>query len=384
MAGVATNLCLLRDRIQAFEIHPREARRARIKVAATLRELGLHHATAIALAKAWIRNADFLLSPPPSLRYTHVVGNPPYVRWAKIPEMLRIAYSKNLPPEMTGGDLFLPFLDRSLEQLRLHGRCGFLCSDRWRFMAFAEHFRTKWLPHLEISSEDSMLATNAYNRDVDAYPSILIARRIGKEEMSLAAPAIRSRKTLRDFGFRVKVGPALGHTSAFVLEPGERDVERDLLRPWIDTSEIYDGTIVWLGRRVIAMHGNDGSLVEPKRFPLTLRRLERFRPILRKRSIVLKGAPWFRPIDRVCPSDWERPKLLIPEIAKIPRVALDLSGAIPSHGVYAVFAPNEKLGTLYDQLRGGGLAKALEGIAPRIKGGYTRCYKRFLEQITLD
>jgi adenine-specific DNA-methyltransferase len=179
------------------------------------------------------------------------------------------------------------------------------------------------------------------------------------------------------------VGPALGHTPAFVLEADELDVEADLLNPWLDTAEIFEESISWRGRRVIAMHDNNGRLIEPSQFPLTLKRLARFRSQLNTRSIVKNGAPWFRSIDRVCSADWARPKLLIPEIAKIPRVAIDLSGAIPSHGVYAVFAPDDKLDILYDQLRGGGLAKALSGIAPKIKGGYTRCYKRFLEQITV-
>jgi adenine-specific DNA-methyltransferase len=159
---VDINVRFLRNSIRAFEIHPAEARKARLKVAATLRELGLHHATSIALATAWIRNEDFLLSPPPMQTFTHVAGNPPYVRWPQIPNMLRIAYAKALPREIIGGDLFLPFLDRSLEQLQPLGRCGFLCTDRWRFMAFAEHFRAKWLPYLEIQSERSVIASNVY------------------------------------------------------------------------------------------------------------------------------------------------------------------------------------------------------------------------------
>jgi adenine-specific DNA-methyltransferase len=373
----------LKDRIVAYEIHPSEARKARLNTVKTLCALGVRPGTSKALAYAWIKCQDFLLTEYASGTFTHAVGNPPYARWAKIPKKLKARYSQSLPRGMAGGDIFIPFLDRALEQLQLQGRCGFLCSDRWRFMQFAQSFRMKWVPQLEILSERSVLAANAYVEDVDAYPSILIARRILNEN-ALAAPALRLRKTIKDFGFNISVGPALGHTAAFVLENGESEVEKELLHPWIDTSEVLDDRIIWRGRHVLAMHDDDGVLIDPKKFPLAMKRLRRFKPNLVKRSIVRNGAEWFRPIDRIRRAAWMRPKLLIPEIAKVPRIAMDRSGAIPSHGVYAVFGPDaDATRGLYEQLAAGGLAKRLEGLAPKIKGGYIRCYKRFLEQVPL-
>jgi adenine-specific DNA-methyltransferase len=35
-------------------------------------------------------------------------------------------------------------------------------------------------------------------------------------------------------------------------------------------------------------------------------------------------------------------------------------------------------------LSNGKLAKALDGIAPKVKGGYVRCYKRFLLKMRLS
>jgi hypothetical protein len=131
------------------------------------------------------------------------------------------------------------------------------------------------------------------------------------------------------------------------------------------------------------MYGSDGKLIDPKRFPLLEVRLKRFREKLQERSIVINGAPWFRPIDRVTAADWTRPKLLVPELAKVPRVAIDRTRAVPSHGVYAIFAPNDDPEMLYERLRDGELAKAIEKIAPKVKGGYVRCYRRFLEKVCL-
>ena len=110
-------------------------------------------------------------------------------------------------------------------------------------------------------------------------------------------------------------------------------------------------------------------------------RLSRFRKPLSKRAIVKNGAPWYRTIDRIDASVWTRPKLLLPELAKIPRIAVDRSGAIPSHGVYAIFADGDRIDALFEKLSNGRLARALEDIAPKVKGGFVRCYKRFLDEI---
>jgi hypothetical protein len=177
-------------RIVAYELHPYEAERARERVVKVLREAGVHHQTALACAHAWILTGDFLLADLPRERFTHAAGNPPYVRWSKIPPRLKEKYEAMMPSAVTVGDLFLPFLDRTLEALRPGGWFGFLCSDRWRFMGFAEGFRQKWLPALNIQSETTLSAAEAFVGDVDSYPTILIAvkRRKKKTKPPLEKP----------------------------------------------------------------------------------------------------------------------------------------------------------------------------------------------------
>jgi hypothetical protein len=250
-------------------------------------------------------------------------------------------------------------------------------------MAFAGKFREKWLPLLEIASEDSILANSAFVQNVDAYPSILVAKRRTSGRVPSKPATIRGSRTLLDLGCIVRVGPALGHSPAFVLEPNESDVEAQLLQPWLDASEIDEEKISWRGRRVIVMHGKDGNLIQPECFPDLHARLRLFEATLKQRWIVRNGAPWYRPIDRISATVWMRPKLLVPELAKVPRIALDRSGAIPSHGVYAIFAVDNDIEPIYNKLRAGGLARALEGLAPKVKGGYYRCYRRFLEKISI-
>jgi adenine-specific DNA-methyltransferase len=376
--GVELRADILLARIVAFELHAGEAKTARARIRVVLQSLGLHHRTADACAKAWIITGVFLLADLSPDSFTHTTGNPPYVRWSKIPAKLKAKYEALLSSDMTGGDLFLPFLDRALELLEPGGRIGFLCSDRWRFMGFAERFREKWLPSLNITSETTLSASEAFVGDVDSYPTILIAVKRRKKKTPPRLKKRHRKKTLTELGCVVKVGPALGHAAAFVLEADEDDVEPELLRSWIEASDIKDGFIKRRGRRVVVMYDKEGKLIDPKKYPLLMARLKRFRKQLKKRSIVQKGAQWFRTIDRVIAADWKRPKLLIPELAKVPRVTIDRSGAIPSHGVYAIFAPDDDVDGIYEKLRDGKLAAALNGIAPKVKGEYVRCYKRFL------
>ena len=368
-------------RITAYELHPHECSVARVRVATTLRSLGVHKGTAQICAQSWIVHGDFLLAKLPFARFTHVVGNPPYVRWRRVPPRLKTMYENQLPPEMTGGDLFLPFLDKALQLLRVEGSCGFLCSDRWRFMAFAERFRKKWLPRLAIKSLWRLSSFEAFVDDVDSYPTILVGTKRPPKRAKRRLKAPSREKTLAELGCLIKVGPALGHAPAYVLGPQEKDVESKLLHPWIDAAEIAEGRLSWEGRRVVVMYDRDEELLKLSRFPLLKARLRRFRKHLEKRSIVTNGAQWFRPIDRVVAANWSRPKLLVPELAKVPRLAIDRTGMIPSHGVYAIFAPDDNVEALYEKLRDGKLAAALTRIAPRVKGNYIRCYRRFLQMV---
>jgi adenine-specific DNA-methyltransferase len=373
----------LLHRIVAFELHPRESNAARSRVVATLCSVGVQRRTAQLCAQSWVVDGDFLLAQLPFACFTHTVGNPPYIRWRRVPPRLKALYEKRLPREMIGGDLFLPFLDKALRLLRVEGLCGFLCSDRWRFMAFAEGFRTKWLPRLTIKSERRLSSSKAFVDDVDSYPTIVIGTKRPLRMKRRTLPTRSRGQTLAELGCVIRVGPALGHTPAYVLNPQENDVESRLLRPWIDAAEIAEGKLVWQGRRVIAMY-EDEKLVDLDCFPLLKTRLKRFRKILKKRSIVARGAQWFRPIDRVIVATWSRPKLLVPELAKVPRLAIDRSGAIPSHGVYAIFVPDDNVEALYEKLRDGKLAAALSRIAPRVKGNYIRCYRRFLRMVRVE
>ena len=372
----------LRNRILAFELAPREAEIAKGRIERVMQSMNVHHSTARACARAWVKIEDFLLAELPKRRFSHIVGNPPYLRWSKLPADLKNAYSQKLPSCVTRGDLLLPFLHKSFESLAKQGLCAFVCSDRWRYNAYAVEFNDHWRTALKIHTEPISNLREAFDRRVKVQAEILVAAH-GFFPKSNSARRRRRRQTLRELGCTIRVGPALGVTQAFVLHSDEHDVEPELLHPWIDSREIQPGRICWGGRYVVSLFDKVGKLIELEDYPLLEHRLNRFKSRLRSRYIVRKGSEWYRTIEKVTPSKWAPPKLLIPEISKSPRIGLDRSGAIPAHSVYAIFHENDEVEEIYDRLKNGKLAEYLAPIAPSLGGGYIRCYRRFLERITL-
>lgn len=381
--GYALALDTLSPRILAFEIHAGEAARSRAAVVQLLLDSGLARVDAGALSNEWIRTADFLLTPLGPRTFSHVVGNPPYLRWSKLPVSLRARYERALPMSAAKGDLFLPFLDRGIEALKTGGKLGFLCTDRWKYMAFAEGFRTSRLPQVDILEERAITPAEAYVKHASTYPSVVVMQR--RKSPKKMVRRARKGVTLREAGFEVRVGPALGCTDAFVLPIENADeVEAELLRPWLSPSDVQDGSIKDASRVVICMYDDQGKLRDIERFPRAKAWLSRHRHKLAQRSVVKKqGAVWYRPIDKVSAEAWKGQKLLVPELSKTPRLALDKSGAVPAHGLYAIrsASPHADLERLFDLLSGDRLATELARVCPRANGGYLRCYKRFLEMI---
>jgi adenine-specific DNA-methyltransferase len=378
------NVDVLSPCIRAFELHAGEGERARRKIVELLADWNLNLNDAARVAEQWLVVGDFLLDDLEPGTFSHVGGNPPYARWSKIPSGLRSTYEAALPKEIAKGDIFLPFLARGIEALEPGGRLGFLCSNRWEYMAFAADFRSERLPLVKIVRNEEVRAGQAYQRVVDIYPSILVLEKLSRRR---SVPSKMKGRSLTDLGFEIKVGPALGCTPAYVLGPSEAEqVESELLAPWLNSSDVGDGMIAEPELQVICLYDADGRLRDLDDHPRAKRWLSKFRERLEARSIVRKqGAIWYRPIDRVFAAAWAAPKLLIPELSKVPRIAVDRSGAIPSHGIYSIVAkdPTADLKDLHDRLAAGRLERLLEGKAPKVKGEYWRCYKSILKELRL-
>src|SRR5271167_1096138 len=105
---------VLRPTIRAYEIDAQVAATLRFQTETTLEALGIDGPTARRIARDWVRNEDFLEAKPRK-RFTHIVGNPPYIRWDAIPGALRESYKARFTSFKQRADLYVAFIEHALE-----------------------------------------------------------------------------------------------------------------------------------------------------------------------------------------------------------------------------------------------------------------------------
>ena len=106
----------LKDSIRAVELHTASFAATRRKVIILLTLEGIAPHTAEQLAEKWLICGDFLLAPLPG-GFDHVVGNPPYIRQELIPDVLIAEYRARYDTIFDRADLYVPFIERSLNLL---------------------------------------------------------------------------------------------------------------------------------------------------------------------------------------------------------------------------------------------------------------------------
>jgi hypothetical protein len=77
-------------------------------------EINVEEERLLALRKMW--QGDFLLLPLEG-EFTHVIGNPPYVRQELIPDVLMAEYRRRFSTIFDRADIYVPFIERSLSLL---------------------------------------------------------------------------------------------------------------------------------------------------------------------------------------------------------------------------------------------------------------------------
>ena len=120
------------DVLEGWELHEHACEQSRARVARILVSHGRTEVVARWVAELLVRNADFLTQGPTDRRYYAAAGNPPYIRFGKIPELLRDDY-RDVVPGYATGDLLFSFLDRCARTITEDGEIRFVTADRWLF-----------------------------------------------------------------------------------------------------------------------------------------------------------------------------------------------------------------------------------------------------------
>lgn len=423
----------LEGAVTGYEIYPQACQEARLAVAEVLLEGGLTTSGARHVAARWIREGDFLTADDLGT-FTHVAGNPPYVRWSNVPNALRQWYSRFLPEAVQKGDLCVPFFYRSVAHLRPGGMLAFVCSDRWLRADYGVGLRDYLSANVKTVAYIELDDLPAFDRNVHAYAAVTILNRadnsvrggsirtlfaqpttlteldqcldrvaygsckspmIAVEEPLGCRPAIMLRDqskvrvvrkleaempTIEESGCSIRVGAALGHTPAFVIEHCESGIEPELLLPYATSRDLQNGH-VRTARWVINLFDEQGHLIDLKRHPGAREHLLQFKGKLLRRSCVRRPGQWYRTIDKISRRFAASPKILICGIAKAPRLALAKQIVQPGNSLYSITSSEWPLAAVFNVLSSGVLGLFADAYSCRVNGAFLRFHGVVLRKL---
>lgn len=422
--------------IRAVELHRETFTQTRGQVIDLLSRNGLTASQSIVLANAWLVNNDFLLANLPD-PFDVVIGNPPYVRQERVPDVLPAEYRSRYTTIYDRADLYIPFIERSLRSLTDGGVLAFICADRWMKNRYGGPLRSLVSDQFHLKVYVDMVDTPAFLSEVIAYPAItVIARERGQSTRiahrppvecgtlhALALELTSSRRPakgsavqvidgvasgaepwildssdhmavirrleasfplLEDTGCKVGIGVATGADKAFIGPMDELTVEEDRKLPLVTTKDIADGTVKWRGLGVVNPFADDGKLVDLARYPLLKRYLERRKDQIAGRHCAQKvPANWYRTIDRITPSIAGTPKLLIPDIKGQAHIVFEEGKLYPHHNLYYITTSQWDLKALQAVLLSSVTRLFIATYSTKMHGGFLRFQAQYLRRLHL-
>ncbi|MEX2382141.1 MAG: TaqI-like C-terminal specificity domain-containing protein [Opitutales bacterium] len=424
----------LSDCIQAVELHSDSFNEISTKVRDLLLGRGIAATDADVLVDAWLLNDDFLLSKLPA-NFNHVIGNPPYIRQEKIPDILLAEYRARFSTIFDRADLYVPFIERSLRLLAPGGTSAFICSDRWMKNRYGAPLRKLVSTGFCLKAFVDMVNTPAFESDVIAYPAIAVMTREepgpvrvtirpkiesqelvrlagelrgdtpprekvvemaevvqgdapwlfeGVDKLALVRRLEQNFTTLEEAGCRVGIGVATGADKVFVAPHDSLDIESDRKLPLVMTRDILGGEVDWKGLSLVNPFDDDGCLVALKDFPKLAAYFEKHRDVVGTRHVAQKSQrSWYRTIDKVSPSLARQPKLLIPDIKGSAAIVYEEGKYYPHHNLYYIVSNSWNLRALQLVLSSGIAHLFVSLYSTRMRGGYLRFQAQYLRRIRL-
>lgn len=423
----------LRGSLVGIEVHRHTFEATKRDVISFLEQRQVSSLAARSLAEAWLRQSDFLLWETGG-DFTHIVGNPPYVRQELIPDELMAEYRRRYASIYDRADIYVPFIERSLQLLAAGGALGFICADRWMKNRYGAPLRRLVADHFHLRAYVDMVDTPAFHSEVSAYPAIFVignergratrvahrptldraalaslARSLTRDEApthadvkEIAALAQGSEPwvlesfdqlavvrrleaafpTLEEAGCKVGIGVATGADKVFIGQYDELDVEEDRKLPLAMARDIHSGSVQWRGKGVINPFNDTGGLVPLDRYPRLARYLEAHGAEIKKRHVSQKNpSGWYRTIDRIYPALTYKPKLLIPDIKSEANIVFEPGELYPHHNLYFITSDDWDIQALQAVLLSGIARLFVEVYSTKMRGGYLRFQAQYLRRI---
>lgn len=385
-----------------------------------------------ALAAAWLRQDDFLLTPI-SGSFTHVVGNPPYVRQEAVSPLLLTAYKARYATIYDRADLFVPFFERGLDLLADGGRLCFICSDRWLRNKYGGPLRNKVAQHFHVKAFVDMVDTEAFQDSVTAYPAItLITRDTGHETRLTLRPTLNVTHlqaltrgllgeaehpdvetvehavkaadpwlldlgpglavlreiedrfpSIEEAGCTIGIGVATGADAVYIRQRDTVLIEESRKVPLVMASDVRSGTVRWSGHVVVNPFEDDGRLVHLDRYPMLNAYFNKHEVTIRGRRVGQRAVSWYRTIDKINTALTSTPKLLIPDMSGKPAVAYDPGEYYPHHNLYVITADEWDLLALKTVMRSRVTELFIRGYSVKMRGGTLRYQAQYLRRLRL-
>ena len=435
-SGQQVNFRTLKDSIRGVELHTETYKQIRSRLVDLLVASGAAILDAEKLVSIWILQGDFLLCDL-ELNFTHVIGNPPYIRQENIPDSLIEEYRRRFSTIYDRADLYVPFIEKSLTHLAPSGQLGFICADRWMKNRYGQKLRSFIYGTYHLKTYVDMVDTDAFHSEVSAYPAIIVLQR-GEGEVTRIArkpvlesahlkrlavslntakrgnietPVIEARGVasgkqpwlldhfdeldlvrrledqfplIEEVGCKIGIGVATGADKIFIGDFEQLDVEEDRKLPIVMTRDIRSGSISWQGKGVINPFADDGSLVDLSRYPKLSRYLNDNSDVISRRHVARKNPNrWYRTIDRIYPELVRKPKLLIPDIKGDAHIVLDNGRYYPHHNLYYITSDEWPI-ELLQLVMHSGIARLFVSLySTKMRGGYLRFQAQYLRRIRL-
>ena len=384
------DLCRL---VQGWEIHPGACSDARNRVAAVLIAHGYAARVAGEFAQRMVINRDFLTEGPTATVAHTVAGNPPYLRYANVPELLRNEYAQ-IVPGYASADLLHSFLERCSRLVHPGGKMGFVTSDRWLFNATAAKLRVALGERMSIAHLRRLDVTTAFyrpkhrkaNTPPRIHPVMCVFNVGGDAGMQITSkPIYPDADMLRYSGLptlgeivKVRIAPWLGTEGVFIVDKHTaKSLPAEYLVPCIDTDDIV-GT----------------SLKEPSRFAIRtspnekppaaiMAHLERNMHRMAKRGINEKK-PWMPP-ESFHLWKLDAPSLIIPRISKTPKAVRVPANVLPINHNLSVISGNAALLDAVAAAIGSDMsAQWFADSASRLEGGYASLTTMMLRSLPVQ
>ena len=362
-----------------------------------------------------IRHEDFLKAVHPMVDI--VIGNPPYVRYERLPEETIRFCKRTFPTFYYRADLYIPFYEKSLRSLKPGGKHCFICSNRWLRNESGRLLRGLITSAFHLEYVADMERTSPFQEKVAAYTDIVLISRarskgnfrfhsIDKIEdlaytadaLSLPAPqgedwsgsfnpSMRQDGLygLEELGLRIGIGIATGADRVFISERLRDDVEESLLIPAISGRDLRGDVFRPSKSLLLNPYNPDGTLIDLGKYPRARDYLLRHADVLKARHIARKkpGA-WYRTIDKVNPSLRGLPKILLPDMSANTRIFVDGGSYYPTHSLYYITGADVRgLKLVSALLMSAFVASQLSDISTSMNGGFIRWQSQYLHKLRI-